>query len=135
MSKPEGREELHNFLQEKHIKDAIEREDLAYVYNKMPSGNRWMLTELLYSLDVDPLEYVTQVYSQMFVYHEGDTLVLPKNIEFVDWYAFQLSEITTLRVENNNCSFDGQCFSGMNPDCKIYWLGNVYDINGRKIRN
>lgn len=135
MNKPEGREELHDYLQQRAVKDAIEQEDLNYVYKHMPSGNRWMLTEFLYSLDIDPLEYVNQIYSQMFVYHEGTTVRIPRQVEFIDYYAFQLSDVVELIIENNDCSFHDQAFVGMNPDCAIHWCGNVYGTDGRKKRN
>lgn len=104
---------LRKFLKEPHIVQALDDYNFEYIYNKLneADGDTATFTELLYNLNVDPLNYLKHIPASFMA--EASTIKhanIPANIESIGNAAFfdcdrltsiDLSKCTNLTIIDN----------------------------------
>lgn len=95
---------VEEFLNTERVKELIEEERLDDVYRLLlqeTSLDPYYLTRYLLSLDIQPLDYMTVIFDEMFsrIYREEPTrLYIPEKIKLIKDYAFykctELVEVT-----------------------------------------
>lgn len=89
---------------------AIEDENLDYVY-KLDSTEE--ITEFLMSKDVNPLDYVTEVWAYMFFGFDMDSVIIPGRIKTIHNRAFESCDlIEVVKIEEGVKRIKTQAFAG-----------------------
>lgn len=95
------------------------------------------LTYLLMKTGIDPLKYMTRVFSMMFQGLGGfSTLTIPKNIEEIDNGAFMEinPKIRTIIIENKDIILSERMFIGPVDDLDIIYNGTMEDFENVVIK-
>lgn len=108
---------IKEFLRRPRVQEALAKNDLDVVYNLI--NYEWSvdfssndLTAYLYSIDVDPLRYVTRVHDYMFLSFDNMIEIhIPSNIKSIGEYAFKdCVELTRVYIDNGLENIDTAAF-------------------------
>lgn len=125
----------HYILSNKdYIKSHMDELDIDGLYNNAEMYNKTydvdvtpQLTRLLYNINIDPLDYLTEVPAYFMNYVQARIdLILPNNITAIGDFAFADSWIKSITIPNTCTYFGDRIFY----DCKkldyVYYNG-TYD--------
>lgn len=118
---------LKEFLTDNlHLVDNYEFEDLYYrIKTELVSD----LTEVLLSLDINPLEYMSYVPHGFCMHHEMESFNIPTTVTLIDRYAFYAcTELKHITIPNSVTLIKGHAFQGCTKLTTITIPSNVVEI-------
>lgn len=81
--------DIKGFLQKQEIQNLLTEENLEEIYRKIYFSDRRYLTEFFIINNINPLGYMTIVFSYMYERTDIKTITIPKNITRINSSAFE----------------------------------------------
>lgn len=104
--------ELKNFLSEPDVQQALQKSDFDAIYRKIPTEFASEITQLMSSLNIDPLKYLDYV-PDWFLYNTTTlkSITIPSNINKIGNSAFdECIRLTSITIPNSVTSIGNSAF-------------------------
>lgn len=110
--------EMNRFFADDDVREAVESEDIAYIYNKFEHKFIYTqpLTQFFREIDFDPLPHVKAIHCGMYIREmTPETFVIPEGVECIKILAFhQCPNLSVIHIPKSVVVIDREAFS----DCK-----------------
>lgn len=123
--------EMNRFFDADDVRDAVEAEDIIYIYEKFEENFIYTqpLTQFFREIDFDPLPHIKAIYCGMYVREKTpETFVIPEGIERIKILAFhQCPNLSVLHIPKSVVAIDREAFSDCKKLHKIIYGGTQED--------
>lgn len=109
-------DKIKEFLKQDHIQEAMERNDIEYVYDKfyyISNSFTNILTDFLIEIGIQPIDYISKVLEQIYYCCSSiKNITIPKSIETIGTYAFKAcSDLETVIIEDGVKRIQSEAFA------------------------
>lgn len=109
-------DKMKEFLKQEHIQEAMERNDIEYVYDKFyyaSNGFTNVLTDFLIDMNIQPIDYISKVLEQIYYCCSSiRNITIPKSIETIGAYAFKgCHDLQTVIIEDGVKRIQSEAFA------------------------
>ena len=121
--------DIKQFLQKPEIQDLLAAEDLDTIYEKFDIENRRYLTRFFLDNNIEPLNYMSKIFNQMYYKLDITSISIPNHITSIGNTAFAWCEgLTKATIGNNVTSIGGSAFWGCENLTSVTIGNNVTSI-------
>lgn len=97
-----SKDSVINFLRSPKIQEALQENDLTTVYEEFPYKNVSDLTEFFIDIDINPLEYLTEVQPYMYLGLDMSKIYIPDDVTRIWTAAFRnCYELEYIRIPSS----------------------------------
>lgn len=102
---------LKNFLSKPDVQQALQKSDFDAIYRKIPTDFASKFTQLVNSLDINPLNYLDYIPNWFLANTTIKSITIPSNINKIGNYAFDsCASLTHITIPNSVISIDSGAF-------------------------
>lgn len=103
---------LKRFLSEPDIQQALQKSDFSMIYEKVHIQLASDFTQLMNSLNIDPLEHLNYIPNYFLAYSKIKSVNIPKRIKEIGDSAFyECSALASVTIPDSVTSISGSAFS------------------------
>ena len=122
-------EYFKNFLSKPEVQEALQKADFGTLYKALPPVLASEFTELLNSLNINPLNYLDYIPIRFLANTSVKSIDIPDHILSISNYAFfGCSMLTRITIPNSVTSIGGYAFSGCSGLANVTIGNRVTDI-------
>ena len=129
-------EDLKTFLSKPEVQEALQKADFSTLYKKLPLDFVNDFTQLMASLNIDPLNYLEYIPKSFLAFTSIEHLDIPKHITRISDYAFRnCHELTDIVIPNQVKRIGNWAFSNCRKLTSIAIPNSVKSIGNYAFYN